>query len=74
MNLNGEVKIGKPNARTSIRKCFLTERTARVDCCIPRQTSRVQASDLAPVSRIMMELMQKYTKDDGAVGIDDLER
>ena len=52
----------------------LTERTARVDCCIPRQTSRVQASDLAPVSRIMMELMQKYAKDDGAVGIDDLER
>ncbi|KAJ5443129.1 hypothetical protein N7445_004242 [Penicillium cf. griseofulvum] len=47
---------------------------ARVDCCIPRQTSRVQSSDLAPVSRIMMELMQKYAKDDGAVGIDDLER
>ncbi|KAJ5998183.1 hypothetical protein N7522_009843 [Penicillium canescens] len=47
---------------------------ARVDCCIPRQTSRVQASDLAPVSRIMMELMQNYAKDDGVVGIDDLER
>ncbi|KAJ5589607.1 hypothetical protein N7537_012285 [Penicillium hordei] len=47
---------------------------ARVDCCIPWQTSRVQTSDLAPVSRIMMELMQKYAKDDGAVGIDDLER
>lgn len=74
MNLSGEVKIGKPNARTPLQKCCLTERTARVDCCIPRQTSRVQASDLAPVSRIMMELMQKYAKDDGAVGIDDLER
>ncbi|KAJ6112291.1 hypothetical protein N7523_002113 [Penicillium sp. IBT 18751x] len=47
---------------------------ARVDCCIPRQTGRVQAKDLAPASRIMMELMQKYVKDDGAVGIDNLER
>lgn len=26
--------------------------------------------DLAPVSRIVMELMQKYVKSDGAVGID----
>ncbi|KAJ5183257.1 hypothetical protein N7492_000873 [Penicillium capsulatum] len=59
MNLSGEVKI---------------ELKARLESCITRQTGRVQASDLAPASRIMMELMQKYLKDDGAVGIDDVGR
>ncbi|KAJ5976579.1 hypothetical protein N7481_010286 [Penicillium waksmanii] len=47
---------------------------ARIDCCVFRQRGRVDASDLAPVSRIMMELMQKYVKEDGAVGIDNLDR
>ncbi|KAJ6001110.1 hypothetical protein N7481_001519 [Penicillium waksmanii] len=47
---------------------------ARIDCCVFRQRGRVNASDLAPVSRIMMELMQKYVKEDGAVGIDNLDR
>ncbi len=30
--------------------------------------------DVEALGRIMMELMQKYTKEDGAVGIEDLER
>ncbi|KAJ5982691.1 hypothetical protein N7451_012791 [Penicillium sp. IBT 35674x] len=47
---------------------------ARLECCVIRQADKIQTSDLAPVSRIMMELMQKYVKDDGAVGIDDPER
>ncbi|KAJ5743379.1 hypothetical protein N7533_010481 [Penicillium manginii] len=47
---------------------------ARIDCCVIRQQGAIQASDLAPVSRIMMELMQKYVKEDGAVGIDNLDR
>lgn len=34
----------------------------------------VQANDLASVARVMMELMQKYVKDDGVVGIDNLDR
>lgn len=34
----------------------------------------VQANDLASVARVMMELMQKYVKDDGVVGIDNLGR
>ncbi|KAJ5974826.1 hypothetical protein N7481_008533 [Penicillium waksmanii] len=47
---------------------------ARIDCCVFRQRGRVDASDLVPVSKIMMELMQKYIKEDGAVGIDNLDR
>ncbi|KAK9607396.1 hypothetical protein V6Z93_000943 [Aspergillus fumigatus] len=47
---------------------------ARIDCCSVRSPGRIQASDLAPVGRVMMELMQKYVKDDGAVGIDNLKR
>ncbi|KAL2812034.1 hypothetical protein BJX76DRAFT_351237 [Aspergillus varians] len=47
---------------------------ARIDCCSIRPPGKVQASDLAPVGRVMMELMQKYVKDDGAVGIDNLDR
>lgn len=31
-------------------------------------------NDLAPVGRVTMELMQKYVKDDGAVGIDNPDR
>ena len=30
--------------------------------------------DVEALGRIMMELMQKYTKEDGRVGIEDLER
>lgn len=48
--------------------------TARIDCCVIQQTGRLNKTDLAPVSKVMMELMQKYTKDDGAVGIDNLDR
>jgi hypothetical protein len=30
--------------------------------------------DVRALSRIMMELMQKYIKDDGAIGVDNLDR
>ncbi|RAK94831.1 uncharacterized protein BO80DRAFT_469880 [Aspergillus ibericus CBS 121593] len=47
---------------------------ARIDCWTVRPPGRVQADDLAPIARVMMQLMQKYAKDDGAVGIDNLDR
>ncbi|KAJ5976533.1 hypothetical protein N7481_010240 [Penicillium waksmanii] len=47
---------------------------ARIDCCVIRQQGTIQASHLAPASRIMMELTHKYIKEDGAVGIDNLDR
>ncbi|KAJ5158895.1 uncharacterized protein N7500_008546, partial [Penicillium coprophilum] len=36
--------------------------------------SRLHKIDLAPMSKVMMELMQKYAKDDRAVRIDNLDR
>ncbi|THC89975.1 hypothetical protein EYZ11_010564 [Aspergillus tanneri] len=47
---------------------------ARIDRCTVRPQGRIQPSDLAPVGRVMMELMQKYVKDDGAIGLDNLDR
>ncbi|KAI2943092.1 hypothetical protein CBS147322_8623 [Aspergillus niger] len=47
---------------------------ARIDCFAVRPAGRVRADDLVPVARVMMQLMQKYVKDDGAVGIDNLDR
>ncbi|KAF7712890.1 Protein kinase domain-containing protein [Penicillium ucsense] len=48
-------------------------RIARIDCCVIRQGGRLQPSDFAPVSIIMMELMQNYAKE-GTVGIDNPDR
>ncbi|KAL3439932.1 hypothetical protein BJX65DRAFT_300802 [Aspergillus insuetus] len=47
---------------------------ARIDCCSIRPPGKIRSSDLAPVGRVMMELMQKYVKDDGVVGLDNLDR
>ncbi|KAL2846617.1 hypothetical protein BJY01DRAFT_173128 [Aspergillus pseudoustus] len=47
---------------------------ARIDCCSIRPPGKIQSSDLAPVGRVMMELMQKYVKDEGVVGLDNLDR
>lgn len=47
---------------------------ARIECCSMLPPGKAQANDLAPVGRVMMELMQKYVKDDGAVGIDNFDR
>ena len=34
---------------------------------------RLQANNLAPVVWVMMQMMQKYVKDDGVVGIDNFD-
>ncbi|PYH76417.1 hypothetical protein BO82DRAFT_426160 [Aspergillus uvarum CBS 121591] len=47
---------------------------ARLDCCRVRPPGKVEAIDLAPIARVMMELMQKYAKDDGNIGIENLDR
>lgn len=38
-----------------------------------RAAGKVQANDLAPITRVM-DLMQKYAKDDGIVGTDNIDR
>jgi hypothetical protein len=72
MGLDGEIQIGNPIVRTQLRKA--SDFLARIDCCAIRPAGRVQTKDLAPVAHVMMELMQKYVKNDGAVGIDNLDR
>ncbi|KAI2864984.1 hypothetical protein CBS76997_11196 [Aspergillus niger] len=49
-------------------------RIARIELWAVRSSEADQADDLASVARVMMQLMQKYVKDDGAVGIDNLDR
>lgn len=47
---------------------------ARLDSFSERPPGRIQESDLFPVARVLMQLMQKYAKDDGAVGLDKIDR
>ncbi|KAL4891359.1 hypothetical protein BDV59DRAFT_67935 [Aspergillus ambiguus] len=47
---------------------------ARLDCLSERPPGKIQASDLYPVARVLMQLMQKYVKDDGAIGLDNIDR
>lgn len=46
----------------------------RLDRCVLRAENETQIPELGSVGNIMMELLQKYVKDDGKVGIDDLNR
>ncbi len=48
---------------------------ANQECCrqiAPSEGTSIR--DVRALSRIMMELMQKYTKDDEAIGVEDLDR
>ncbi len=46
--------------------------TANQECC--RTTNGPDTTDVRAVGYIAMELMQKYAKDDGAIGIENLNR
>ncbi|EHY57101.1 hypothetical protein ABEF92_004008 [Exophiala dermatitidis] len=50
------------------------EITAHQELCRPCPLSNPGSRDLKALSSITMELMQKYAKADGAVGVDDLRR
>lgn len=43
-------------------------------CCQVASPDGTSIRDVRALSRIMMELMQKYTKDDEAIGVEDLDR
>jgi hypothetical protein len=45
-----------------------------IEECTQRDRLETQETELASIANITMELLQKYTKDDGAIGIDDLDR
>ncbi|KAJ5938486.1 hypothetical protein N7466_001620 [Penicillium verhagenii] len=42
--------------------------------CVDCVTSQSEAACIAAIPSITMQLMQKYDKEDGAIGVDDLER
>lgn len=42
-------------------------------CVLLWKSEAVQANDWVPIARVMMELMQKYAKDDGIVGTDNVD-
>ena len=67
---NGEIKIGQQMASTHFR--FANGSIAGQECCgVPDGSN---PCDVRAVGYITMELMQKYAKDDGAVGIENLNR
>jgi hypothetical protein len=49
-------------------------KTGSIESCTQRDQQETQETELASIANITMELLQKYTKDDGAIGIDDLDR
>ncbi|OQE16627.1 hypothetical protein PENSTE_c023G02063 [Penicillium steckii] len=46
----------------------------RLHTCVLRARQESQRPEMQSVANIMMELLQKYVKDDGKIGIDDLSR
>lgn len=67
---DGEIKIGpfKCPVDSSNADCA----TANLECC--QLADKSHPSDVRAVGYITMELMQKYAKEDGAIGIDNLNR
>ena len=48
--------------------------TAMQECCHDRPLADIESRDIRALSFITMDLMQKYVKEGGAVGVDDLRR
>lgn len=72
LGLDGAIKIGKLIyfAEISILKDF----AANLESCERRPPSQTQSKHIKSLAGIAMELMQKYIKDNGMVGVDDLGR
>jgi hypothetical protein len=67
---NGEIKLGQQEGACCIRVAY-TE-VANQECCSVVDQSGM--CDIKSIGYITMELMQKYAKDDGAIGIENLNR
>ena len=57
-----------------LRVSLLTQTTANQECCHDRLIGSTESRDIRALRVITMELMQGYAKDDGAIGVDDLQR
>lgn len=71
--LDGTVKIGN-NMFLYIQQDPADVNIAGLEFCVDCLPNQVQALSIRPLSNIMMELMQTYDKNDGVVGVDDLDR
>ncbi|OJD10685.1 hypothetical protein AJ78_08377 [Emergomyces pasteurianus Ep9510] len=47
---------------------------AGLEFCVERLSNQTQIESIKALATITMELMQKYDKDDGVIGVDDLNR
>jgi hypothetical protein len=75
MDTNGNIKIGIGHP---IQKNPLyigsDEHVGRLEDCVSRTKKMSEFTSISSVGRIMMELLQKYVKDDGKVDIENLDR
>ena len=67
---DGEIKIGQ--RRPALTFGFANGSIASQECC--GAPDRSNHNDVRAMGYITMELMQKYAKDDGAIGIENLNR
>ena len=75
MDTNGNIKIGivDPTEKTSV--CVGSDKdVGRLEKCVSQTKKKSELTDMSCVGNIMMELLQKYVKDDGKVGIENLDR
>ena len=71
--LDGTIKIGN-NIFLYLHQDPADGNIAGLESCVDCLPDQVQAFSMRPLSSIMMELMQTYDKNDGVVGVDDLDR
>ena len=70
--LDGTIKIGN-NIFLYLHQDQADSNIAGLESCVDCLPDQVQAFSMRPLSSIMMELMQTYDKNDGVVGVDDLD-
>lgn len=68
--MDGTIQFGKSNS--ACWKKELTNSSAALDCCV--KGSPDQSRSIDAVASIATLLMQKYTKSNGAKGIDNVDR
>jgi hypothetical protein len=73
LNTDGDVKIGEEPSQCGWHMSS-SHLTANQECCHVISEPKGTPHDFGALSSITMELMQKYVKEDGAIGIDNLQR
>lgn len=74
MSSSGPPGWSRSVSNHSVCEFFIDIKAANQEHCRKVDTSHNDQRDLRAVGRIAMELMQKYVKDDDAVGVEDLNR